>query len=386
MRRLVILGSTGSIGTQTIDVIEGDPEIQVTGLAVYGSIEQLKPQVEKLHPEAVCIYDEAKAEAFRSYGLPVKVLSGMDGLIELATMAHCDEVVVSVVGMIGIQPTIAALKAHKQVALANKETLVCAGHIIMPLAASCGIEIKPIDSEHSAIWQSLTGEPHDAIEKILLTASGGPFRGKKRDELRGKTKEDALKHPNWSMGRKITIDSATMVNKGLEVLEASWLFDVPVDEIQVVVQPQSIVHSAVQYVDGAVKAQLGLPDMRIPIEYALYAPNRRALKEDERLDLAALMQLTFEYPDMETFKGLALGYRAGRTGGSMPTVYNAANEEAVAMFLQDRIDFLEIADVIEEAMDAHEGHVLAAPTLAEILEIEAWARDFVRTHSQIVRV
>ena len=257
---------------------------------------------------------------------------------------------------------------------------------IMPLAAACGIEIKPIDSEHSAIWQSLTGEPHDAIEKILLTASGGPFRGKKRDELRGKTKEDALKHPNWSMGRKITIDSATMVNKGLEVLEASWLFDVPVDEIQVVVQPQSIVHSAVQYVDGSVKAQLGLPDMRIPIEYALYAPNRRALKEDERLDLAALMQLTFENPDMETFKGLALGYRAGRTGGSMPTVYNAANEEAVAMFLQDRIDFLEIADVIEEAMDAHEGHVLAAPTLEEILEIEAWARDFVRTHSQIVRV
>ena len=342
--------------------------------------------MEKLHPEAVCIYDEAKAETFRSYGLPVKVLSGMDGLIELATMAHCDEVVVSVVGMIGIQPTIAALKAHKQVALANKETLVCAGHIIMPLAAACGIEIKPIDSEHSAIWQSLTGEPHDAIEKILLTASGGPFRGKKRDELRGKTKEDALKHPNWSMGRKITIDSATMVNKGLEVLEASWLFDVPVDKIQVVVQPQSIVHSAVQYVDGAVKAQLGLPDMRIPIEYALYAPHRRALKEDERLDLAALMQLTFENPDMETFKGLALGYRAGRTGGSMPTVYNAANEEAVAMFLQDRIDFLEIADVIEEAMDAHEGHVLAAPTLAEILDIEAWARDFVRTHSQIVRV
>lgn len=386
MRRLVILGSTGSIGTQTIDVIEGDPEIQVTGLAVYGSIEQLKAQVEKLHPEAVCIYDEAKAETFRSYELPVKVLSGMDGLIELATMAHCDEVVVSVVGMIGIQPTIAALKAHKQVALANKETLVCAGHIIMPLAAECGIEIKPIDSEHSAIWQSLIGEPHDAIEKILLTASGGPFRGKKRDELRGKTKEDALKHPNWSMGRKITIDSATMVNKGLEVLEASWLFDVPVDEIQVVVQPQSIVHSAVQYVDGSVKAQLGLPDMRIPIEYALYAPNRRALKEDERLDLAALMQLSFENPDMETFKGLALGYRAGRTGGSMPTVYNAANEEAVAMFLQDRIDFLEIADVIEEAMDAHEGHVLAAPTLPEILEIEAWARDFVRTHSQIVRV
>ncbi len=380
MRRLVILGSTGSIGTQTLDVVKEDPEIRVTGLAVYGSVEQLKKQVQQLQPEAVCVYDEEKAEIFRSYGLPVRVLSGMDGLVELATMESCDEVVVSVVGMIGIQPTIAALKAHKQVALANKETLVCAGHIIMPLAEECGIEIKPIDSEHSAIWQSLTGEPHAAIEKLLLTASGGPFRGMKREELRGKTKRDALRHPNWSMGQKITIDSATMVNKGLEVLEAHWLFDVPVDQITVLVQPQSIVHSAVQYIDGSVKAQLGLPDMRIPIEYALYAPNRRALKEDRRLDLAALHQLTFETPDLETFKGLQLGYRAGRSGGSMPTVYNAANEEAVALFLQDRIDFLEIADVIESAMDAHEPALLPAPTLPEILEIEAWARDFVRTH------
>ncbi len=305
----------------------------------------------------------------------------MAGLIELVEMESCEEVIVSVVGMIGIQPTIAALKAHKQVMLANKETLVCAGHIIMPLAAQCGIEIKPIDSEHSAIWQSLTGEPHDKLEKILLTASGGPFRGRKREELRGKTKEDALKHPNWSMGRKITIDSATMVNKGLEVLEARWLFDVPVDKIQVLVQPQSIVHSAVQYVDGSVKAQLGVPDMRIPIEYALYAPNRRALPEDERLDLAKLGMLTFENPDLETFKGLALGYRAGREGGSMPTVFNAANEEAVALFLEDRIDFLEIADVIEEAMDAHAEDITPNPSLEEILEIEAWARRFVREHS-----
>ena len=385
MRRLVILGSTGSIGTQTIDVINGDPEIVVTGLAVYGSIDKLKEQVEALHPEVVCIYDEKKAETFKGFGLPVKVLSGMEGLIEIATMENCDEVVVSVVGMIGIQPTIAALKAHKQVALANKETLVCAGHIIMPLAAECGIDIKPIDSEHSAIWQSLTGEPHERIEQILLTASGGPFRGKKREELRGKTKEDALKHPNWAMGRKITIDSSTMVNKGLEVLEAHWLFDVPVDMIKVVVQPQSIVHSAVQYVDGSVKAQLGLPDMRIPIEYALYAPDRRALPEDQRLDLAKLSQLTFEDPDMDTFKGLALGFRAGRTGGSMPTVYNAANEEAVAMFLEDRIDFLEIADVIEEAMNAHEAHVVASPSVEEILSIEKWARDYVKTNSKIVR-
>lgn len=381
MRKIVILGSTGSIGTQALDVLQGDPEICVTGLAAYGSIEALREQVLTWKPEKVCVYDEAKAAAFRSFGLPVEVLSGMAGLIELVEMESCEEVIVSVVGMIGIQPTIAALKAHKQVMLANKETLVCAGHIIMPLAAQCGIEIKPIDSEHSAIWQSLTGEPHDKLEKILLTASGGPFRGRKREELRGKTKEDALKHPNWSMGRKITIDSATMVNKGLEVLEARWLFDVPVDKIQVLVQPQSIVHSAVQYVDGSVKAQLGVPDMRIPIEYALYAPNRRALPEDERLDLAKLGMLTFENPDLETFKGLALGYRAGREGGSMPTVFNAANEEAVALFLEDRIDFLEIADVIEEAMDAHAEDITPNPSLEEILEIEARARRFVREHS-----
>ncbi len=381
MRKIVILGSTGSIGTQALDVLQGDPEIRVTGLAAYGSIEALREQVLAWKPEKVCVYDEAKAAAFRRFGLPVEVLSGMAGLIELVEMESCEEVIVSVVGMIGIQPTIAALKAHKQVMLANKETLVCAGHIIMPLAAQCGIEIKPIDSEHSAIWQSLTGEPHDKLEKILLTASGGPFRGRKREELRGKTKEDALKHPNWSMGRKITIDSATMVNKGLEVLEARWLFDVPVDKIQVLVQPQSIVHSAVQYVDGSVKAQLGVPDMRIPIEYALYAPNRRALPEDERLDLAKLGMLTFENPDLETFKGLALGYRAGREGGSMPTVFNAANEEAVALFLEDRIDFLEIADVIEEAMDAHAEDITPNPSLEEILEIEAWARRFVREHS-----
>lgn len=385
MRNLVILGSTGSIGTQTLDVVQQDPEIHITGLAAYQSIETLRDQVLRYHPEYVCIYDSKKAEEFKQYHLPVEVLSGMNGLITLVSMDECDEVVVAVVGMIGIQPTIAALKAHKQVALANKETLVCAGHIIMPLAKECGITIKPIDSEHSAIWQSLQGEPHNRIEKILLTASGGPFRGKTRSELKGKTKEDALKHPNWSMGRKITIDSATMVNKGLEVLEAAWLFQVPVDQIQVVVQPQSIVHSAVQYVDGSVKAQLGLPDMRIPIEYALYAPDRRALPEDERLDLAKLGSLSFENPDLDTFKGLALGYRAGRTGGSMPTVFNAANEEAVALFLNDRIDFLEIADVIEEAMDAHEAHLLEQPTLEEILAMETWARTFVREHSTIVR-
>lgn len=378
MGRVVILGSTGSIGTQTIDVIRGDSEIEILGLAVNSSIEALREQVLELHPKVVCIYNEEKAEEFRSFGLEVEVLSGMEGLCQLASLEDSDEVIVSVVGMIGIQPTIAALKAHKQVALANKETLVCAGHIIMPLAKECGIEIKPIDSEHSAIWQSLAGEEHKNIEKLLLTASGGPFRGKKREELKGKTKEDALKHPNWAMGRKITIDSATMVNKGLEVMEARWLFGVPVEKIQVLVQPQSIVHSAVQYVDGSVKAQLGLPDMRIPIEYALYAPDRRELREDRRLDLAELGSLSFENPDLETFRGLALGIEAGKRGGSLPTVYNAANEEAVALFLEDKIDFLGIPEAIARAMQAHEKDFLAAPSLEEILKIEEWSRSFVR--------
>lgn len=375
MRRLVILGSTGSIGTQTIDVVSGDPEIRVVGLAAHSDIIKLKEQTELLHPEAVCVFDEKKAEEFRRFGLDTEVYSGMSGLIQLAQWPGADEVVVAVVGMIGIQPTIAALKAGKKIALANKETLVCAGHLIMPLAAEMGIEIKPIDSEHSAIWQSLLGEPKESIEQLILTASGGPFRGKKREELRGKTKEDALKHPNWEMGRKITIDSATMVNKGLEVIEAKWLFDVPVERIQVVVQPQSIIHSAVQYVDGSVKAQLGLPDMRIPIEYALYAPNRRFLS-DERLDLAKLGMLSFAYPDLDTFKGLALGIRAGSTGGSLPTVYNAANEEAVALFLEDQIEFLDIPELIEAAMEAHT--TIPHPSLEEILATEAWARAFVR--------
>lgn len=378
MRDLVILGSTGSIGTQTIDVIKHDPDIRVVGLAVHSAIEKLKEQVIALSPEAVCVYDEEKAEIFRSYGLDTVVYSGMEGLCKLVSMENCTEVVVAVVGMIGIRPTIEALKAGKTVALANKETLVCAGHIIMPLAKEMGNPIRPIDSEHSAIWQSLAGEKEDTVEKILLTASGGPFRGMKREQLKGKRKEDALKHPNWAMGRKITIDSATMVNKGLEVLEAAWLFNVSVDRIQVLVQPQSIVHSAVQFIDGSVKAQLGVPDMRIPIEYALYAPGRCALPEDRRLDLALLGSLQFSEPDMDTFKGLKLGFRAGRTGGSMPTVYNAANEEAVRLFLEDRITFLEIADVIEAAMNAHEGALQASPTLEVILETEAWARRYVR--------
>ena len=387
MSTLSILGSTGSIGTQALELVRLHPDrFQVKALTAHRNAELLFRQVREFRPELAGLTVPIPREEIPADLGFCRFVMGPEALHAAAAEVEVDQVLVSVVGIAGLQSVMDALSAGRQVLLANKEALVTGGHLVMEAARRAGKPLLPVDSEHSAIFQCLQGAGDNRPTGILLTASGGPVRGKKRDELRGKTTEDALKHPNWSMGRKITIDSATMVNKGLEVLEASWLFDVPVDKIQVVVQPQSIVHSAVQYVDGAVKAQLGLPDMRIPIEYALYAPNRRALKEDERLDLAALMQLTFENPDMETFKGLALGYRAGRTGGSMPTVYNAANEEAVAMFLQDRIDFLEIADVIEEAMDAHEGHVLAAPTLAEILEIEAWARDFVRTHSQIVRV
>lgn len=379
MRNLVILGSTGSIGTQALDVISRDSEMRVVGLSVHSSIERLKEQVEKFHPRRVCIFDPEKRREFDSLQLPVESCSGMEGLCELASMEEADEVVVSVVGMIGIQPTIAALRAGKQLSLANKETLVCAGHIIMPLARERGITVKPIDSEHSAIWQSLQGEKPERLEKILLTASGGPFRGRTRAELRDIRKEDALRHPNWSMGRKITIDSATMVNKGLEMMEASWLFSVPMEKIEVLVQPESIVHSAIQLSDGSVKAQLGLPDMRIPIEYALYYPDRFPLR-DARLDLAKLGTLHFEAPDLETFEGLRLAVSAGKRGGSMPTVYNAANEEAVALFLRDEIRFLEIPKLIREAMASHEGFCLKSPGVPEVLETEAWARQYVREH------
>lgn len=379
MRNLVILGSTGSIGTQSLDVIRRDEQFSVLGLAVHSDIEALRKQTLEFRPEVVCIYDEQRAEEFKSWQLGVRVLSGLEGLVELAAWPGADEVLVAVVGMIGIRPTLAALESGKEVALANKETLVCAGHLIMPLVRKKQLRLKPIDSEHSAIWQSLAGENTAHIEKILLTASGGPFRGKSREELLRVSREDALRHPNWSMGAKITIDSATMVNKGLEVLEASWLFDLPVDRIEVLVHPQSILHSAVQYVDGSVKGQLGRPDMRIPIEYALYAPERRSLP-DERLDLCSLGSLQFERPDLELFRGLALGYEAGRSGGSMPTVYNAANEEAVALFLNGEISFLDIPALIEAAMQAH--CCQALPSLEEILEIERWARDFVRTKAK----
>ena len=333
MKKIAILGSTGSIGTQTLEVVRENQDIQVMALAAGSNIELLEAQIREFRPVLAAVWEEEKAKELRENikDLNVKVVSGMDGLKDVAVQKDAEILVTAIVGMIGILPTIEGIRAGKNIALANKETLVTAGHIIMPLAKEYGVSILPVDSEHSAIFQSLQGGQHQAVSKILLTASGGPFRGKKREELLHIQVEDALKHPNWEMGRKITIDSSTMVNKGLEVIEAKWLFDVSVDQIQVVVQPQSIIHSMVEYVDGAVIAQLGTPDMKLPIQYALYYPERRYLPGD-RLDFGTLSQITFERPDMETFYGLKLAYEAGKIGGSLPTVFNAANERAVAMF------------------------------------------------------
>ena len=333
MKKVAILGSTGSIGTQTLDVVRANADLEVVGLAAGSNVEMLEKQIREFHQKLVAVWKEEAARdlAVRVQDLDVKIVSQMGGLIELARMQESDILVTAIVGMIGIRPTIAAIEAGKDIALANKETLVTAGHIIMPLAKKHGVKILPVDSEHSAIFQSLNGEPKDKIRQILLTASGGPFRGRTTDEMRDVRVEDALKHPNWSMGHKITIDSATMVNKGLEVMEARWLFGVDIDDVTVVVQPQSIIHSMVEFVDGAVIAQLGTPDMRLPIQYALYYPKRRPLSGD-RLDLFALGQLTFEKPDTETFRGLALAYQPMRRGGNIPTAFNAANEKAVALF------------------------------------------------------
>ena len=370
MKKIAILGSTGSIGTQTLEVVRNNPELQVVALAAGKSVEQMEQQIREFHPLIAGMWSEEAAADLRSRvaDLPVKVVSGMDGLLEIATMPQSQVLVTAIVGMIGIRPTIAAIEAGKDIALANKETLVTAGHIIMPLAAKMGVKILPVDSEHSAIFQSLNGEPAGRIEKILLTASGGPFRGRTREQLQNIQVEDALKHPNWSMGRKITIDSSTLVNKGLEVMEVKWLFGVDLDQIQVIVHPQSIIHSAVQYVDGAVIAQLGTPDMKLPIQYALYYPKRRYLP-GERLDFWSLGHLDFEKPDMDTFYGLALAYEAGRAGGSLPTVFNAANELAVSQFLKREIKYLEIIEIIDDCMHAHKN--IANPTLEQILETEA---------------
>ena len=377
MKKIALLGSTGSIGTQTLDVVRNQGDIQVTAMAAGSNIALLEKQIREFHPSIAAVWDEKKALELKVKvaDLPVKVVSGMDGLLEAATEKEAQIVVTAVVGMIGIRPTIAAMEAGKDIALANKETLVTAGHIIMPLAEKLGVKILPVDSEHSAISQSLNGEHGNKIHKILLTASGGPFRGHTREQMASVQLEDALKHPNWSMGRKITIDSSTMVNKGLEVMEAHWLFDVEMDQVQVVVQPQSIIHSMVEYEDGAVIAQLGTPDMRLPIQYALYYPERRYLPGD-RLDFWKLSQITFEKPDLENFHGLALAYEAGRRGGSLPTVFNAANEYAVAKFLNREISYLEITDMIQKAMEHHK--VIDDPTVEQILETEREVDELLR--------
>lgn len=376
MKKIAILGSTGSIGTQTLEVVRQTGELEVVALAAGSSVEKMEQQIREFHPRLAAMWEETAAKELRerTADLDVKVVSGMEGLLEIAVLPESQVLVTAIVGMIGIRPTIAAIRAGKDIALANKETLVTAGHIIMPLAKECGVSILPVDSEHSAIFQSLNGEPAGKIEKILLTASGGPFRGKTKADLEKVQVEDALKHPNWAMGRKITIDSSTMVNKGLEVMEAKWLFGVDLDRIQVVVHPQSVIHSAVQYVDGAVIAQLGVPDMKLPIQYALFYPDRRYMP-GKRLDLFELGQLTFEKPDPDTFTGLALAYEAARAGGSMPTVYNAANEKAVALFLDRKIRYLQIPEIIAEAMAHHRR--IEEPSVEQILAAEAETYDYI---------
>lgn len=375
-KKIAVLGSTGSIGTQTLDVVRANGDLEVEALSAGSNIDLLEQQIREFRPKLAAVYQEEKAVQLRERlrDMDVRVVSGMDGLLELAVMPETEILATAIVGMIGIRPTIAAIEAGKDIALANKETLVTAGHLIMPLAKEKGVKILPVDSEHSAIFQCLSGEERRGVDKLLITASGGPFRGKKREELRKVTVEDALRHPNWSMGHKITIDSATLVNKGLEVMEARWLFDVELNDIQVVVQPKSIIHSMVQFRDGAVMAQLGTPDMKLPIQYALYYPERRYL-EGERLDFRTLKEITFEEPDTETFEGLPLAVRASREGGTMPTIFNAANERLVAKFLHREIAFLDIYDGIRGAMEHHQKK--ENPSLEEILDAEREAWEWV---------
>ena len=379
MKKIAILGSTGSIGTQTLDVVRANGDIEVLGISAGKNIQKLEEQVREFSPRLVAVWDETAARelALKIQDTDTRVVAGMDGLLELAAMPETEILVTAIVGMLGIRPTIEAIRAGKDIALANKETLVTAGHLIIPLAKEYQVPILPVDSEHSAIFQSLQGNDGNEIAKILLTASGGPFRGRTREELTNIQVEDALKHPNWSMGRKITIDSSTLVNKGLEVMEAKWLFGVDLDQIEVVVHPQSVIHSAVEYQDGAVIAQLGTPDMRLPIQYALYYPKRR-LMSGKRLDLFALGNLTFERPDTKTFRGLALAYQAMQQGGNVPTIYNAANEKAVALFLDRKISYLAITELIEECM----GQIafIDHPDLEQILETERQVYEYIERH------
>ncbi|MDO4291762.1 MAG: 1-deoxy-D-xylulose-5-phosphate reductoisomerase [Eubacteriales bacterium] len=382
MKRLAILGSTGSIGTQTLEIVRENPDLQAVALAAGQNAELMEKQIREFRPRIAGMWSEQAAQELRrrTAELPVRIVSGMEGLLEIASMEGSDIVVTAVVGMIGIRPTIAAIESGKTIALANKETLVTAGHIIMPLAAQKGVPILPVDSEHSAIFQSLQGQDRKHLQRILLTASGGPFRGKTRQELEQMTLADALKHPNWSMGKKVTIDSASLVNKGLEVMEARWLFDVSLDQIRVLVHPQSIVHSAVEYADGAVIAQLGLPDMKLPIQYAILYPERRPMRAP-RMDLAAIGKLTFEEPDLKTFPGLALAYRAAREGGSMPTVFNAANEMAVKLLLSGKIRFVQIPEILETAMNNH--RVIAHPDVEQILETETATYELIEQEMKL---
>ncbi|MDY3341715.1 MAG: 1-deoxy-D-xylulose-5-phosphate reductoisomerase [Lachnospiraceae bacterium] len=378
MKTIAVLGSTGSIGTQTLEVARANGDLKIAALASGRNVKLLERQIREFSPRVVAVWEEEAARELKTAisDLDVKIVTGMDGLIEISTLPEVEVLVTAIVGMIGIRPTVEAIKAGKDIALANKETLVTAGHIIMPLAKKHGVKILPVDSEHSAIFQSLNGEQHGQIDKLLITASGGPFRGRKRADLEQVKVEDALKHPNWAMGQKITIDSATLVNKGLEVMEAKWLFQVDLDQIEVVVQPQSVIHSMVQFVDGAVLAQLGTPDMKLPIQYALYYPERRYLA-GERLDFAKLRQITFEKPDMETFLGLPLALKASREGGSMPTVFNAANERAVSKFLHREIGFTDIYQIIIESMEQHKS--IQQPTIEEILDTEKATYEFIES-------
>lgn len=378
MKTISILGSTGSIGTQTLEIVRNNGDLKVAALSAGKNIRLLEQQIREFHPRLVSVGEERDAKALKTAvaDLDVEIVYGMEGLEAVAVCHEAEILVTAIVGMIGIRPTIAAIRAGKDIALANKETLVTAGHIIMPLAKECGVNILPVDSEHSAIFQSLNGENRSQIAKILLTASGGPFRGKTYDELKHMRVEDALRHPNWTMGQKITIDSASLVNKGLEVMEARWLFGVELDQIQVVVQPQSVIHSMVEFLDGAVIAQLGTPDMKLPIQYALYYPERKYLPGG-RLDFAKLRSITFENPDMETFAGLRYALEASRTGGSMPTVFNAANERAVSKFLHREIGFTDIYEIIRSCMDAH--HVIEAPSVQQILDTEQGVYEMIES-------
>jgi 1-deoxy-D-xylulose-5-phosphate reductoisomerase len=377
MKKIAILGSTGSIGTQTLDVVRENGDIEVTALAAGNNIKLLETQIREFSPKLAAVKTQEKARELKESvrDLDIRIVWGMDGLLEVASEPEAEILVTAIVGMVGILPTIRAIKAKKNIALANKETLVTAGHIIMSLAKENGVSILPVDSEHSAIFQSLQGGQEKSLHKILLTASGGPFRGRKKEELEHIQVEDALKHPNWEMGRKITIDSSTLVNKGLEVIEAKWLFDVPVDRVEVVVQPQSIIHSMVEYEDGAIIAELGTPDMKLPIQYALYYPERRYLP-GERLDFGKLTQITFEKPDMDTFYGLKLALEAGKKGGSLPTVFNASNEKAVSLFLGRKIKYLQIPEIIQECMQNHK--IIQNPSVEEILSTEQATYEFIK--------